>query len=182
MRPADTGALLILGGARSGKTRFALQAASELGGEAVVFIATAGRGDPDFDARIARHVAQRPAAWRTIEADTDLAAAIASAPSEMVVVVDCLTLWVARALDADLAIEAAWAGVERALAARRRPVVLVSNEVGMGVHPSYPSGMRFRDELGWVNQRAAAFADRVVLVIAGLPVSLKPGSECRVSS
>jgi adenosylcobinamide kinase/adenosylcobinamide-phosphate guanylyltransferase len=167
-------ALLILGGARSGKTHVALQAATELGGDAVTFIATAGRGDPDFNARIARHVAQRPAAWRTVEATTDLAAAVSTAPPETVVVVDCLTLWLARALDDELALEAAWADVERALTERRRPVVLVSNEVGMGVHPSYPSGLRFRDELGWVNQRAAAFADRVVLVIAGLSLALKP--------
>jgi adenosylcobinamide kinase/adenosylcobinamide-phosphate guanylyltransferase len=174
MSGMESGRLLILGGARSGKTSFALQAAGESGGDAVTFIATAGRGDPDFDARIARHVAQRPAAWRTVEAGTDLAAAIASAPEDTVVLVDCLTIWVARALDAELALQTAWNDAERVLALRRRPVIMVSNEVGMSVHPSYASGMRFRDELGWVNQRAAAFADRVVLVIAGLPLPLKP--------
>lgn len=177
MRSAGT--LLILGGARSGKTSFALHEAGELGGDAVTFIATAGRGDPDFDARIARHVAQRPAAWRTVEAGTDLAAAVASAPKDTVVLIDCLTLWVARALDAELALQTAWGSVERALMARNCPAILVSNEVGMSVHPSYASGMRFRDQLGWVNQRAAAFADRVVLVVAGLPLSVKP---CPASS
>jgi adenosylcobinamide kinase/adenosylcobinamide-phosphate guanylyltransferase len=167
--------LLVLGGARAGKSRFALRRAQTLGGDAVTFIATARRGDPDFDDRIARHRADRPAPWTTIES-TDLAAAVAAAAPDTVVLVDCLTLWVAAALEDQVPLEQLWPEVESALRRRVRPVILVSNEVGTGVHPEQPVGLRFRDGLGWVNQQAAAAADEVAFMVAGLPIRLKsPG-------
>jgi adenosylcobinamide kinase/adenosylcobinamide-phosphate guanylyltransferase len=173
--------LFILGGARSGKSRFALGGLSARA--RVTFVATAEAGDEDMAARIARHQAERPPLWATIEAPLDLVPVLTAAlPSADVVVVDCLTLWVSNRMlrgeddttilkDAD-----ALAALVSAPAADLR---VVSNEVGLGVHPPTIDGLRFRDVLGLVNQRVAAAAPRVVLMVAGLPHMLKdtpPGS------
>lgn len=165
--------LFVLGGTRSGKSAYALARARELGGEDVTFVATALPGDGELDERIALHRRARPAAWDTLEASGDLAAAIARARPAHVLLVDSLTLWASASGGAASSLDGAWDEVAAALSRRERPVVLVSDEIGMGIVPVTPAGRRFRDELGRLNQRAAAFADEVVLMVAGLPLRLK---------
>jgi adenosylcobinamide kinase / adenosylcobinamide-phosphate guanylyltransferase len=171
--------LLVLGGTRSGKSRYGLAEAEELGGADVTFIATARTGDPDLDERIAGHRAHRPAGWRTVEAGIDLPAALAAAPGvdrpEAVILIDCLTLWVSALVEAGSPIEPAWLDLQAVLATARATVVAVSDEVGHGVVPAFELGRRFRDDLGWLNQRVAAAADEVILMVAGIPLALKGG-------
>jgi len=164
---------LILGGARSGKSRIAQQAALESGLE-VVFCAAAQAFDDEMAQRIARHRAERPASWRTVEEPLELASALAreAAPGRCVLV-DCLTLWLSNLIfarredeiDALLAILPTLPG----------HLILVSNEVGWGIVPENELARRFRDEQGRLNQRIAQIADRVTLVAAGLPLRLKGG-------
>jgi adenosylcobinamide kinase/adenosylcobinamide-phosphate guanylyltransferase len=152
--------------------------ARELGGR-VAFVATAEAGDAEMTARISRHRAERPAAWRTVEVPLALPSALTALEGAAdVVVVDCLNLWVANLLherpdlsDRDLAAQAD----QLTVAATRPPfsLILVSNEVGWGVHPETEIGRRFRDALGLVNQAAARAADEVVLMVAGCPLSVK---------
>ena len=146
----------------------------------MAFIATAQAGDADMAARIARHRAERPDHWRTVEEPFDLVGRLGALVAEVDgAVVDCLTLWVSNRLlrgDRDKAIlddaEALGALIER----RTLPITLVSNEVGEGVHPETAAGLRFRDLLGLVNQRVAKACDRVVLMVAGIPLTVKsPG-------
>jgi adenosyl cobinamide kinase/adenosyl cobinamide phosphate guanylyltransferase len=118
------------------------------------------------------HRARRGVQWRTVEAPRDLTAALRSNGSHPALV-DCLTLWLSNLLLAEADIDAALAALEGALATFTAPVVLVANEVGFGLVPDYPLGRRFRDWQGVLNQRMAARADRVVLVVAGLPLALK---------
>lgn len=167
--------LFILGGARSGKSRFAL--ASQHGHRRVAFLATARSGDADMAARIARHQAERPGHWRTVEEPVALVARLEDVVQSVdAVVVDCLTLWVANLLlrgdDAPAILDQADA-LAATIAARRTTLTLVSNEVGLGVHPPTAEGIRFQDVLGLVNQRVAAACDRVVLLVAGLPLTVK---------
>ena len=167
---------LILGGARSGKSRHALALARGWTGR-VAFVATAEPRDGDLAARVARHRAERPAGWTTVEEPRALVAACAAAARAAdLVVVDCLTLWVANCMlggDADAAILAGADDLARFLDARHAAFILVSNEVGEGVHPPTADGLRYRDLLGQVNQRVAAAADQVTLMVAGIPVSIK---------
>ena len=174
--------ILILGGARSGKSSYAERLARERGGE-VLFVATATAGDEEMAARIAAHRAARPASWRTLEAPTDVAARVAGANDPApTIVLDCLTLLVsnlllaheaagettvARAVEAE--IDALLVQVDLGAAAW----IVVSNEVGMGLVPPYPLGRAYRDLLGRVNARIAARADRAYLLVAGLPLNLK---------
>jgi adenosylcobinamide kinase/adenosylcobinamide-phosphate guanylyltransferase len=169
---------LILGGARSGKSRYAI--AQQPRGGRVVFVATAHAGDGDMAGRIARHRAERPPDWPTVEAPRDLVGALERLPPADAVVVDCLTLWVANRLldgDADETILRAADDLARLAAGPPWDLTLVSNEVGGGVHPETTVGLRFRDLLGLVNQRLAAAADRVTLMVAGLPVTVKAPAE-----
>jgi adenosylcobinamide kinase/adenosylcobinamide-phosphate guanylyltransferase len=182
---------LILGGARSGKSACAERLAAE-SGRAVLYLATATAGDDEMAARIATHRALRPASWRTIEAPAEMAEAIrTNANPGDAVLLDCLTLWVSNVIlreigDADIDTMPAetWAALEsslvdeaRALIADARDrgftLVLVSNEVGMGVVPPFPLGRRFQDILGRVNQAVAAASDTVLLMIAGIAVDLR---------
>jgi adenosylcobinamide kinase/adenosylcobinamide-phosphate guanylyltransferase len=183
--------VLILGGARSGKSSFAERLlALSPDSDLATYAATARRypGDAEWAERIERHRRQRPGHWRTLETGEEpglLAGLLRSA--EGPVLVDCLTLWLTSAMDAVGAWdERAWAeGTARAALARltealigafaeaRGPVVLVSNELGFGLVPPDPGGRRFRDELGRLNQACAAAADDVHLVVAGLPLRLK---------
>jgi adenosylcobinamide kinase/adenosylcobinamide-phosphate guanylyltransferase len=173
--------LFILGGARSGKSRFAV---SGLGARArVTYVATAQAGDDDMAARIARHQAERSPHWTTVEAPYDLVPALSRAlASADAVIVDCLTVWVANLMlrgDSDEAILKEAEALAELAAAPRAELRLVSNETGLGVHPPTVDGLRFRDLLGLVNQRVAAAAPRVVMMVAGLPHMLKdtpPGS------
>jgi len=166
---------LVLGGARSGKSRYA---ESLIAGLAPpwqppwTYVATAEPGDAEMAERIAAHRSRRGANWQTIEAPRDLAAALETCRMTPVLV-DCLTLWLSNLMLADADIDTEIAALEQALAARQAPVVLVANEVGSGIVPDYPLGRRFRDLQGMLNQRIAARADRVVLMVAGLPLALK---------
>ena len=170
--------LLVLGGVRAGKSALAVARARALGGR-VVFVATAEPGDDEMAARIARHRAERPAGWRTLEVPTALASTLTALEGEAdVVVVDCLNLWVANLLhkrpelsDTDLAAEAGQ--LEAAIRYARYSLILVSNEVGWGIHPETALGRRFRDALGLVNQAAARAAGEVLLMVAGCPMVVK---------
>jgi adenosylcobinamide kinase/adenosylcobinamide-phosphate guanylyltransferase len=169
---------LILGGVRSGKSREALRVAASMPrGSRGAFLATAQALDGDMEARIARHRSERPRGWDTLEEPYDVVAACGSlAGSVDVVVLDCLTLWVANLLirgDEDKSILAAADTLAEFLAERRFTIVIVSNEVGAGVHPATDVGLRFRDALGGVNQRIAAAVDRVTYMVAGLSMIVK---------
>jgi adenosyl cobinamide kinase/adenosyl cobinamide phosphate guanylyltransferase len=162
---------LVLGGARSGKSRYAEGLIAALP-PPWGYVATAEAGDDEMAARIAAHRARRDPSWRTVEAPRDIAAALAACAS-MPVLVDCLTLWLSNLMLADAVIDAEVERLEKALVGTVAPVVLVANEVGSGIVPDHPLGRRFRDLQGILNQRIAARADRVVLMVAGLPLALK---------
>ena len=173
--------LFITGGARSGKSTAAVEAARHCG-RSVVFVATATAGDDEMAERIARHQNERPAEWTTVEAPCALAEAITDADPEACVVVDCLSLWVAHALmtDETLSVEALDLRLDAVVAAasgRPGPTIVVSNEVGSGIVPDNLLGRSFRDLLGRANQRFAAVADRAVLSVSGRLVELGTPSE-----
>jgi adenosyl cobinamide kinase/adenosyl cobinamide phosphate guanylyltransferase len=168
----------LVGGARSGKSTLAVQMAEHHGGP-VHFIATAEAFDDDLRARIARHRAERPASWTTVEVPVDVAAAVASAPADACVIVDCLTVWLGNLYVHTDGPAARLAAIDALTAALRdrcsqtdAPTVVVSNEVGMGVHPETPMGREYRDELGRLNQAVAAVADRSLLLVAGRALRL----------
>lgn len=165
---------LVLGGARSGKSALAERLARQ-SGLARCYLATAQAFDDEMAERIARHRADRAAdAWTTIEAPVALLEALRSeaAPSR-ILLVDCLTLWLSNIMLAERDVMAEQAALLLALAEARGPVILVSNEVGLGIVPETPLGRRFRDAQGRLNQAVAAVADRVLFVAAGLPLVLK---------
>jgi adenosylcobinamide kinase / adenosylcobinamide-phosphate guanylyltransferase len=164
--------VVLLGGARSGKSALAVDLARR-SGAAVTVIATAEALDAEMAERIASHRDERPADWRTVEEPRELRTAIERVPPADTLVVDCLSLWVANVLERD--------GVEReasaaAAAAAGRPglTVAVSNEVGLGVVPATPLGRAYRDVLGRVNAAWVAVADDAALVIAGRALRLEP--------
>src|SRR5262247_3112807 len=184
---------LVLGGARSGKSRYA-QSLCESSSR-VIYIATAGcADDPEMRERIVRHRTDRPVDWQTIEEPIDLPRVVSEAPTEAVLLIDCATLWVSNLM---------WKFKEESAAAQHRlvsteidnlivtlrqraedhkaavaagKVVIVSNEVGGGLVPEHPVARAFRDLQGFANQRLAEAADKVVFIIAGLPLVLKPGT------
>jgi adenosylcobinamide kinase / adenosylcobinamide-phosphate guanylyltransferase len=163
---------LILGGARSGKTRRALALAG--GFAAPVYIATAEARDGEMQERIARHRAERGAEWVTIEAPLDLCGALhqADAPGKAILV-DCLTLWLSNLMEMGLSPEDETAKLIQAIAALSATVVLVSNEVGLGIVPDNGLARCFRDAQGRLNQAIAAVADHVEMIVAGLPLTIK---------
>lgn len=168
---------LVLGGARSGKSAHAARAAlaSAEPGAAPVMIVTAQALDDEMTHRIALHRAERGDRWRTVEAPLDLAGAVAALAANQPAVIDCLTLWLTNVMLAGRDPEAEAEALTAALAACPARLWVVSNEVGWGLVPETPLGRRFRDEAGRLNQRLAARADRVELIVAGLPLALKPG-------
>jgi adenosylcobinamide kinase/adenosylcobinamide-phosphate guanylyltransferase len=166
--------ILVLGGTASGKSRHAVDLAHQIGAHGVTFVATARTGDPELDERIARHRDDRPATWETLEAAADLAGCIRSAAPDRLLLIDSVALWVATTLGDGEPIHSAWLPLERAIRAHPAGVVLVSDEVGLSPVALTDLGRRFVHALGWTNQRAAAIANEVRLVIAGLPVRLKP--------
>jgi adenosylcobinamide kinase/adenosylcobinamide-phosphate guanylyltransferase len=166
---------LVLGGARSGKSRYAeglIAALPPPWRPPWAYVATAQALDAEMAERIAGHRARRDANWKTIEAPRDLVGALATCGT-MPVLIDCLTLWLSNLMLADAAIEAEFARLDTALAAPSSPLVVVANEVGSGIVPDHPLGRRFRDLQGLLNQRIAARADRVILMVAGLPLVVK---------
>lgn len=164
--------VLLLGGARSGKSSTAVRLASD-SGTAVTFIATATAGDDEMAERIARHREARPASWRTVEAPLDVLGAVQAATAGNFLIIDCLTLWVSNLLAQGATptqIDAAADGVVEALEGRR--CVVVTNEVGMGIVPVNELARLFRDVLGSVNARFAAAAERALLMVAGRAIDL----------
>lgn len=174
MQRARPSLVLVGGGARSGKSAFAL-ARARRAGERRVYVATAEAGDDEMRARIARHRAERGPDLETIEEPLDLAGALRRSASADVVVVDCLTLWLANRLLREEAPEAVLARLDEALAAPRAPcAIVVTNEVGMGIVPESPLARAFRDLAGRAHQRLAAAADEIHVAILGTVLRLRP--------
>lgn len=187
--------ILVLGGARSGKSSYAEGRARELGGDSVLYVATSEAKDEEMAARIARHRAARPPAWGAVEAPRGVAQAIRQARSgQKVVLVDCVSFLVSNHLMAaagpegdpfdapsadpfDEQIEAQVLAEVEALAACAREqdvtMLAVSNEVGLGLVPAYALGRAYRDILGRANQALARYADEVLLLVAGIPMKVK---------
>jgi adenosylcobinamide kinase/adenosylcobinamide-phosphate guanylyltransferase len=177
----DTALTFILGGARSGKSRFAQQLAARLG-RRVTFVATAEARDEEMRLRIEEHRRARPEHWRTVEMPLRAAQAVRAAMSDSeVVVLDCLSLLVSNLLlaaeedpaAAAQAVETEISALVEAAAAGPARSIIVSNEVGMGVVPAYPLGRVYRDLLGWANARVAKASGEVYWMVAGLPVEIK---------
>jgi adenosylcobinamide kinase / adenosylcobinamide-phosphate guanylyltransferase len=163
---------LVLGGVRSGKSHYAQQLGERV--PRVVFVATARPGDDEMRRKVERHRGSRPKHWQTVEEPLSLAEAIADhGPNCDLMIIDCLTLFAANLLDAKGDDQSSIDALCRALQSPPCSVVLVSNEVGSGVVPEYPSGRRFRDLLGEMNQSVARVASNVLLLVAGLPLVLK---------
>lgn len=168
---------LVLGGARSGKTALAL-ARAEASGLAPVMVATAQAFDAEMEARIAAHRAERDGRWTTVEETRDLLGVLSrEAGPERILMVDCLTLWLSNLLLAGAEVEAAIDALVVGLSGLAGPVILVSNEVGLGIVPENALARRFRDLQGRLNRLVAAAADRVTFVAAGLPLVLKGGER-----
>lgn len=174
---------LILGGARSGKSSHALKLAEE-SRKSVTFIATAQAYDDEMSARIQKHKAERPGGWETLELPLNIAPSVSQITSN-VVILDCVTLWMTNLLmqyvKDDLVDEvpfmlAAQTETESLLAAihiTNQEWLIVSNEVGLGLVPPYQMGRVYRDGLGWANQRLAQAADKVIFMVAGIPMTVK---------
>ncbi len=164
---------LVLGGARSGKSRYAEGLVDRHPGRRT-YLATAEVLDDEMAARVKTHRDRRDSDWKTVEAPLDLANALkAETEQGAAVLVDCLTLWLGNLLGAERDAEAEIAGLIAAVGQFGGPVVFVSNEVGLGIVPDNALARRFRDVAGILHQRLAEKADRVVFVVAGLPMHLK---------
>jgi adenosylcobinamide kinase/adenosylcobinamide-phosphate guanylyltransferase len=165
--------LLVLGGTRSGKSRYAEDRVERLG-LTPVYLATGAAGDAEMAARMAAHLARRGPRWRTVEEPLELSERlIGEAQPKNAVLVDCLTLWLANLMAAQRDLAAETARLVAALDRAEGVVALVSNEVGGGIVPDNVLARRFADAQGVLNQRVAAAVDEVVLIAAGLPLVLK---------
>ncbi|WP_322495387.1 bifunctional adenosylcobinamide kinase/adenosylcobinamide-phosphate guanylyltransferase [Chloroflexus sp.] len=169
--------VLFTGGARSGKSRCAERYVARLS-EQVMYVATATAGDDEMRERISRHRARRPPTWSTREAPVNVAAALADLTPGSVVLLDCLSLLVSNLLlanesDPEPAIDRELDDLLAMVAQRDLTLIAVTNEVGMGIVPAYPLGRQYRDLLGLANQRVAAAAAEVYLVVGGIPVELR---------
>ncbi|MDA8234796.1 MAG: bifunctional adenosylcobinamide kinase/adenosylcobinamide-phosphate guanylyltransferase [Clostridia bacterium] len=179
--------VLVLGGARSGKSRFAEELAAAIGKEDVVYLATAEAGDEEMKERIRLHQEMRPSCWRTVEETVKVARAIKAQGRSKVILVDCLTLLVSNLLfqggefkeDAGAMVakeKEVLVEIEEAAKAAKEveaTVIMVANEVGLGLVPPYPMGRAYRDAAGRANQLVARYADEVYFTIAGIPLELK---------
>ena len=169
---------VVTGGARSGKSTYAVELGTRHSGP-VVFVATAPPLDGDMEARIARHRAERPD-WPTVEEPHDVSNAVRSASADSMVIVDCVTLWVSNLMwrgDSDADVEAAARSLAEVLHSTPAHVVLVTNEVGLGVHPETELGRRYRDLLGRVNQIVVGVADRALFMVSGRALILSDPNE-----
>ena len=164
--------VLITGGARAGKSRFAQAQALALGQEQVSFIATAEPLDGEMRQRIAKHRAERPPAWETLEAPLEVPQALQQA-RHGVVLLDCLTLWVSNLMLAGLEVLPALERLLAVWAQSDKTLLVVTNEVGLGIVPENPLARRYRDLLGAANARVAQEAHRVYLLVAGIPLQIK---------
>ena len=167
--------LLVLGGARSGKSQYALKLA-ERHWKRPLYLATAEVKDAEMARRIAAHRKARGPHWQCVEEPLEVAEILRNGAADADgILVDCLTLWLSNVLLKEGADAVAHRKVELLAALRdaRQHIILVSNEVGMGIVPEYELGRDFRDQAGWLNQELAAAVDTVVLVVAGLPMALK---------
>jgi adenosylcobinamide kinase/adenosylcobinamide-phosphate guanylyltransferase len=177
----DNSVILVLGGVRSGKSRYAQQLAEPFG--RVTFVATAERrDDEEMHRKIERHRADRPAHWTTVEEPIALGRVVQTNEDNCdAILIDCLTLFGANIMESfgsdEAGLESCVEDLCAALKTTSCKVILVSNEVGSGVVPAYALGRRFRDVVGEINQRVAAVADTVVLMVAGLPLPLKGSLE-----
>jgi len=171
------GLMLVIGGAKSGKSRFALDTCNR-NREKRIFLATARAEDQEMEERIRRHQAERGPEWVTVEEPLDVAAKISALDNQdAVILVDCLTLWLNNLFmrygeDQDR-INQEIDGLAKQLACLRGAVVVVTNEVGTGIVPDNPLVRRYRDTAGFTNQRIAAVARKVVQIVAGIPIMLK---------
>jgi adenosylcobinamide kinase/adenosylcobinamide-phosphate guanylyltransferase len=163
---------LVLGGARSGKSRYA-EALIARSAKPWVYIATAEARDDEMAERIKAHQARRGEGWQTVEAPHDLPGALKNASANAAVLVDCLTLWLSNLMEGSFDIDAEIARLQQSLKGRTGATVLVSNEVGLGIVPDNALARRFRDWQGQLNQRMAAQAARVVMMVAGIPIAVK---------
>ncbi|MDZ7778466.1 MAG: bifunctional adenosylcobinamide kinase/adenosylcobinamide-phosphate guanylyltransferase [Gemmatimonadota bacterium] len=182
--------VLVTGGARAGKSRWAEDEAGRIAGDEVVYVATAERGDEEMTARIAAHRASRPPGWITVEAPLAVPEAVGAAEAS-VVLIDCVTVWVSNLMHALSAPELDTEPVTdprtpgdgvvsdhveellRTARAREGTLLVVTNEVGLGVVPDNALARRYRDMLGWVNARIAREAHRVLFLVAGLPMDVR---------
>jgi len=173
---------VVLGGTRSGKSRFGRDRAAALAaGGPVTYVATALAGDPELDDRIRRHRRERPDDWQTIEAGRDLASAIRGVPAGTTILVDGLTLWASLALAddpsrVDTVLDVDFTDACAAIAEHEGPVVVVSDEVGLGLVPLDPLGRAFRDLLGIAHQRLVAQSDEAWFMVAGRAIPLVRGN------
>ena len=163
---------MLLGGARSGKSTHAEQLVTAHPAP-WIYIATAQSFDDEMDERISLHRGRRADGWETLEEPHDLAGALVKIPASRPVLVDCLTLWLTNRMLANVDLENECTRLEKVLAAPRGPWFVVSNEVGLGIVPDNALARRFRDAAGRLNQRVAAKADRVLFMVAGLPMQVK---------
>ena len=167
--------ILITGGTRSGKSRFAVELAKSFG-RRIVYVATGKATDEEMRRRVARHRAQRPRSWRTIESSEPANAILQVKEATDGIILDCLTMYVSARLvrgETDRAIERHVQALCEAIRRCACPVIVVTNEVGAGVVPASALGRRFRDVTGIANQITAGLADDVYLLVAGIPIKLK---------
>ena len=169
--------ILVIGGCRSGKSRYALELATQAAGQNRIFIATCMPGDKEMEERVRRHQKERSQSWTTIEAPLGLAEAVDEHGRQgNVIVVDCLTLWLSNLLPENnnpKKIEVHIQRLTQSLEASQCPVFLVSNEVGTGIVPENRLARMFRDIAGFANQSVAACSDMVIWMVAGIPVTIK---------
>jgi len=171
---------LILGGCRSGKSTHALEQARKYKGERNLFIATCVPVDAEMKERVSRHQTERGPEWSALEVPVQLAESIqAESPSADVILVDCLTLWMSNLFEETHEqdeIDKFVGHLADALKIAQCPVILVSNEVGSGIVPANALARRYRDAVGWMNQAIARVTNQVILSVAGIPVTIKPGA------
>ncbi|HYX12287.1 MAG TPA: bifunctional adenosylcobinamide kinase/adenosylcobinamide-phosphate guanylyltransferase [Candidatus Acidoferrum sp.] len=175
--------VIVLGGTRSGKSRFGRERARDLAGDGrVVYVATAVPGDPELDERIALHRRDRPASWRTVDAMPDLAATIRGVAPGDTILLDGLTLWVSWLIgderpSVETLVDGPIAALRAALREHSGPVVVVSDEVGLGLVPMDLIGRAFRDILGIAHQQLVADSDEAWFMVAGRALALPPGAD-----